>query len=379
MAVADSSLTAIQNKVRMLTRSPSLSQLTNAQLNQYINTFVLYDFPEHLRTFNLLTTFTFYTNIGQDAYPTDTASYGTAVNNPLYDFQNIYLSMDRPVYIAGFESQFFESREQFYGIYPFVNNIASIGVTGNGTPGPFIGYVNTQQSIINPTVFQQQASLLQNNVLFSAIGSPAAGENISMSLVDVPLTDPNTGYKLNIGNLFDPNSAAYQNALVNPTNVILDPNNFINYQTGQFSIAFSGNTIAGTPINSQTVLQVQALPQALLYYNNIFYVRPIPDQSYAVNFQAYIRPTELLQSNQNPNLNEWWQYIAYGAAKKVFEDRMDLESVQLIMPEFKQQERLCLRRTIVQQTSQRSSTIYSEQTSTAGAYGPGWWAGGGTQ
>jgi hypothetical protein len=94
--------------------------------------------------------------------------------------------------------------------------------------------------------------------------------------------------------------------------------------------------------------------------------------------EAYVQPTELLSSNQTPELREWWQYIAYGTAKKVFEDRMDIDSVQLIMPEFKTQERLCLRRTLVQQTSQRSQTIYTDQTSVLGAYGPGWFSGSGT-
>ena len=59
--MADSTLTAIQQKVRRLTRSPSEAQLTTAQLNQYINTFVLYDFPEQIRLLNLRTTFSFYT------------------------------------------------------------------------------------------------------------------------------------------------------------------------------------------------------------------------------------------------------------------------------------------------------------------------------
>ena len=73
-----------------------------------------------------------------------------------------------------------------------------------------------------------------------------------------------------------------------------------------------------------------------------------------------------------PELEEWWQYIAYGAAKKVFEDRMDLESVQSIMPEFKKQEMLCQRRTIVQNTNERTSTIYTEQTGvTSGGWGWG--------
>ena len=100
-------LTQIQTKVRRLTRSPSTAQLTDADLNNYINTFVVYDFPENLRTFNLSTEFSFYTNPGQDVYNTDIASFGGpggAINNPLYNFQNKYLTVHDPIYIAGFRS-----------------------------------------------------------------------------------------------------------------------------------------------------------------------------------------------------------------------------------------------------------------------------------
>ena len=40
-------LQTIRTKVRRLTRSLSPAQLTDAQIDEYINTFVLYDFPEH--------------------------------------------------------------------------------------------------------------------------------------------------------------------------------------------------------------------------------------------------------------------------------------------------------------------------------------------
>ena len=77
-----------------------------------------------------------------------------------------------------------------------------------------------------------------------------------------------------------------------------------------------------------------------------------------------------------PELSEYWQYIAYGAAKKIFEDRMDQESVQLIMPEFKEQETLIQRRTIDQQSNERSATIYTENVGpTPGGFGSGWGSG----
>ena len=62
-----------------------------------------------------------------------------------------------------------------------------------------------------------------------------------------------------------------------------------------------------------------------------------------------------------PQLSQWWQYIAYGAAKKIFEDRMDTDSLQMIMPEYKNQERLVERRTIVNAASERTATIFTEQ------------------
>jgi len=55
-----STLAQIKTKVRRLTRSISEQQLSESDLESYINTAVLYDFPEHLRHFNLKTNFTFY-------------------------------------------------------------------------------------------------------------------------------------------------------------------------------------------------------------------------------------------------------------------------------------------------------------------------------
>ena len=42
-----SKLRAIKNKIRRITRSPSTSQLPEFDLNDYINTFVIYDFPRN--------------------------------------------------------------------------------------------------------------------------------------------------------------------------------------------------------------------------------------------------------------------------------------------------------------------------------------------
>lgn len=316
--MADSTLAAIRTKVRRLTRSPSVSQLSNTELDEYVNTFVLYDFPEHLRQFALRTTLTFYTEPYTDVYETDTVD----PTSPLYNFKNRYITVHPPVYVAGFEVLFSQSREQFYGIYPQVNSIASIGVAGDGVTTAFSGTLSA-------------IPLLKNNVLFSSVNTANAG---------LELHDDGAG------------------------TLSGDGTGTINYVTGAFTLNFSSAPASGVAINSQTIPYVAALPNAVLYYDSKFTVRPVPDQPYRVQMDVYVRPTELLNSSQSPDLEEWWQYIAYGAAKKVFEDRMDMESVSLIMPEFKKQEALVLRRTIVQQTNERVATIYTEQI----GLGSGW-------
>lgn len=349
-----STLANIQQKVRRLTRTPSVNQLTDTELNNYINTFVLYDFPEHLRLFNLKKTFEFYTQPYVDVYQTNT----TDTTNPLYNFSNKYITVHPPIYVAGFPAGFYEDQATFYGIYPKLNSIASIGTTGNGTATSFSGVVNAAQAN-TAGINGQTICLLQNNVLFDSIDV----NNNGLALIDYPISNT-------IGNLFVPGGA--------PTSTtVQDTVNYINYITGQFVITFPTAPGVGQPINSQTVPQNPVRPLSMLFFDGKFILRPVPDQPYKVQFDVFARPSELLNTGDSPELSEWWQYIAYGAAKKIFEDRTDLESVSQIMAEFKTQGILINRRTIVQQTSQRTATIYSQNAWGTGPYNNGFWNNGG--
>ena len=366
--MANSTLQAIETKVRRLTRSPSTAQLSQADLDEYINTFLLYDFPEHLRMFKQRSQFTFICNPYQDVYQTDELSYGTGTSNQLFNFQNKYITVHPPVYISGYQSLYSQSPEQFFGIYPKVRSISNIGQTGDGITVNFIGVVNASQAIISSST-NQQVCLVKGEVLFDSLDTNGNG----ISLVDKPLQDPVTGNPTVFGNLYDPSAVPiapiYYPADLNATNTI-------NYITGVFSITFGSAPGAGATINSQTVPQIVSIPQSLLYYNNMFTLRPIPDQPYPINFEVYTRPIQLILQGDVPELEEYWQYIAYGAARKIFQDRMDVESVNLIEPEYHKQQLLIQRRSIVQYTNERTASIYSEQTSNNQSSGWGWGGGG---
>jgi len=326
-------LAAIETKVRLLTRSPSTAQLSDQALDDYINTFVLYDFPEHLRLISFKTNLTWYCSPNIDTYETNT----TNPTDPLYNFKNKYLTVNPPMYIAGYQAFYSQSQDQFWGIYPRINFVQSIGQVGDGVTTAFSGTV-------------QNAPFLQNQVLFDSVDI----NNNALTLIDNP-TNTTTGQ------LIIPNDTSLSFGTVN-------------YITGAFSLTFPTAPGSGQPINSQTVPYQAAQPQSILFYDEKFILRPVPDQPYRIDMEAFIRPTALLATSQSPQMEEMWQYIAYGAARKVFQDRMDLESVALIEPEYKKQEALVLRRTIVQQTNQRTATIYTEQL-TGNGNGPGYFYG----
>ena len=362
--MSNSTLAAIRQKIRFLTKSPSQALLTDAAIDEYVNTFVLYDFPEHLRLFDLHSTFSFYCEPNVDTYLTDTSM---PVGNPLYDFRNKYITVNPPVYIAGYQSGYFQSREQFFNQWPKTRSIQQQGA-GDNVNNIFSGFV--QNGTGTTPVTGNGAPIEKFSVLFDSIDLYGAG----LQRIDSPILDIGNGNPTNYGLLYDPNNPppVLPLRLTPPytTDVNFPTGNFINYLTGQFTVTFPVGTPPGTgqAVNSQVLFYVPSRPLSILYYDNKFVLRPIPDQPYQIQFEVYKRPIELIASGQNPEINQWWQYFAYGAAKKVLEDRFDYDSVQLITPEFMKQQELVLRKTIVQNTTQRVATIYS-QTSDMGS---GW-------
>jgi len=323
-------LADIRTKIRRLTRSPTQDQLPDIDIDSYVNDFMLNDMPEHLRIFALRTSFSWTCQPNIDTYTTDAnASVAALVN-----FNQNYITVHQPIFIAGQPAYYSEDRGEFYGRYPFVRQINQIG-TGNGVLAG--AYTFTLQSI----------PVLQNQVLISSVDI----NNNALAATDVP-TSATTG------NLVDTQTG----------NVL----GTINYITGALTITFAVAPMNGRAINAQVVPYVPQRPTAILYFDDMFVLRQVPDQPYTINFDAYIRPTALLNATDTPELQQWWKYIAYGATKLLFQDRSDAESVEMIMPEFMNQERLVNRRTIVQQTIRRTSTIYANQVEYQVApWGPG--------
>jgi hypothetical protein len=324
--MADATLQAIRTKIRRITHSPTAAQLSDSILDEYINTALLYDFPQHLRLFPLRSTLTFYTQPGVDTYETETI----VTTDPLYNFKNRYIAVHPPIYIAGVQAYYTQDRNLFYGAWPQTNTILDTLQRGDGTTGTFTG------SVTNPN--PPYPFVLQNSVNFNCVDT--SGE--SMVLVDYPVS--NTTGAL---------------GLPEQPQTLPSPYGQIDYTTGAFTLNFPNVTQAGAVIYFEGILYQPGKPVGMLYFDSKFTLRPVPDKTYAVQIEVDKQPTELIQTTDVPEIEQWWQFVSYLASKKIFDDRLDTESIQQLMPELKNQERLVQRATIEQQATQRAPTIYS--------------------
>ena len=118
-------------------------------------------------------------------------------------------------------------------------------------------------------------------------------------------------------------------------------------------------SILPNPLWVEYVPYIAGKPTTMLYFNNEIVIRPVPNQTYLIQLEADIRPTELLQSTDVPQIEQWWQYIAYGAAIKICQDRMDLESVNMMQPEFRLQQNLVNRTSLIQTANMSTKTVFN--------------------
>lgn len=347
-------LNDIITKVRRVTGRPSQNQISDAEIVRYINTFYVYDMPEHLRMESLRVNYEFTTtaNIAVYDFPTDT-----------------YLTNMPPVFIGGYQSFMTQSRDNFFRINPQLNYLQQSVYTGDNTDGSTGSYSGQFLNAIPlmpgfktnpPGAYAANAQNLMPakfmnwNVVVSALGTPDATSGIPPSIT---LVDDGLGHLISPT---DPGTTAVDGFVYRGT---------VNYVTGAINITLFPSAIpTGNAINVQYIPYVASRPQSVVFYQDQFIVYPVPDQAYTVSFEAYKYPASFTIAADGtfdgtlvPQLKEWWQLLAYGAADKIFADNADFEQMNKFRPLLKEQMDLMLRRTIVQQTSERVATIYTEQ------------------
>ncbi len=322
----------IRDKVRKLTARLSLDQISDADINDYINTYYLYDMPESLRLLKLKDTLTFTTIPNVEVYAIP---------------DNLYMTIEPPAYVGGQLCEYFQDIQTFYMQWPKINYIQQVG-TGTGILGPYTGQITG-----TPFLRSILPSPNINNPPFPAtISSPGKDIRVIISAN----TTGTTSSPPSAQTAFDDGNGGFIDSVTG-----LPLTGTINYSTGAFTITFAGAIPAGAVINATVIPYQPSIPRTLCFYQNQIFCRPVPDKAYIVEINAFRYPTALIANNDQPELAFWWQLLAYGAARKILVDNGDYENAQAQEPYFLEQLAYVQRRTLKLLSTQRAQTIYSGQ------------------
>lgn len=249
--------------------------------------------------------------------------------------------------------------------------IVDVG-SGNGGPGPYAFNLlnkpilhgwkrNPPGAYFLPSAAPPATLTVPVREISWAFSLTALDSN-GRSLVLVDDGGANATGHANVGNL-------YEITDVIPTN---PSRGTINYLTGVCTATFSANVPTTSKIKCHFYPYVASRPQYVNFFQNQFFIYPIPDQAYTISFEAFKYPTAFLKVaspevspatiSQTPEMKDLWQLLAYGAADKIFADSGDFENLGKYRQLLEEQLRLIQRRTLVQYSAERVSTIYSDQT-----------------
>jgi hypothetical protein len=336
-------------KVRKITGAGNTFQLTDAQIVDYINSFYLYDLPSQFRSLKLKDRYTFNTVRGIDIYPFDSEHY-TTVEMPCYCMKRIIPLYQQPWGNTGFWGS--SSNWQFQ------QNITQ----GNGTTGPYIGTLTNIPVVRSVNNNPMVSTPLSSTAIFPS-GNPVPFPQANISRVQNILITANTSLGSTQNITDDGNGNVIGSVGIGP--------NTIDYNSGAISVTFANPVPAGANIQVMYSPTVMSIPLSILFFQNQFTLKPIPDQGYTIELIAYRQPSQALLGTLDPDapdltgvpeLREWWELLAVGASKKFFEDITDLNSIQMMDKMLFERYAVVESRTYAQIGSkQRIGTIYADQ------------------
>jgi len=342
-------------KTRKLTGSSNAFQLTDENIVKRMHSFYAYDLPAKFRSLKLKDIYTFTTNVGQDVYPFNS---------------ELYTTVNQPCYCAKREIRLFNNPWSFYGVNYNWQQFTTFA-SGDGTTGPYSGFTTAAPLIgsvnndpgpqLNRNLFFPQGRV--QNVLITAnvIGTNGVGETQNV-------TDDGQGNLIQIMQTSNSGNQEYgwtyyrQYASSTPT---VPGNATIDYQTGEITgLVFAEPIADGVPIQIQYNPKQFSIPLAIMFFQNQLTLSPVPDSGYTVELTCYRQPVQALIAADmagNPELSEWWEILSVGAAKKIFEERLDDDGIVFIDKMLKERYDIIETRTYAQIGQERIPTLYTDQ------------------
>lgn len=343
----------IIEKVREVSASGNSLQVTDSKIIKYINSYYLYDLPNDLRNIKLKDVYVFNTFQGVDVYP--------------FDFDH-WSTVEGPAYCGKIQIPLFQDKANFYA-YNFNSQQLETFDSGDGTVGPYVGNTQAYPLIKSTNNNPRVSTPTSNTGVFPAGYPPTFSQNNIDRLQNILISANTATSSLHVtddgaGNLIGDCVAG----------------GTIDYLTGAISnLTFTQAVPGGNDINIQYCQAVEGQPYTMLFFQNQFTLRPVPDQAYTIELTAYRQPSQALlgtNSTSTPDLGGrpeelyWWELIAFGVAKKLYQDRLDTDGVAMMDAFLQEKISEARTRTYGQLGSRQISTMFRDESNlnNTGAY-----------
>jgi len=253
--------TEIVRKIRQVTGRFSEDDMSNTELSDRLNKYLLYRFPAEVKLEQKHVFYEFKTTPNQATYAVPDATY---------------TNYEPPVTVNNLSMLWYQDSAKFEEENPLQYNFAKpwtgdgVTVTFTTTLGGFPIYPSTLTISDNTEVFEDT--------------------NTTWTTADINITGSLTGTAT------------------------------INYDTGVVSVTFNAAPANGQLIYLNYVMFQPNRPEAMLYFANQFQLFPVPDQVYIIKMRSYKMTTALVNATDTPDLNEWGPCIAYGTSLDIFAD-----------------------------------------------------------
>lgn len=254
-------LADIRRKVRQVTGRISADDLSNTELDKYINRYYQYTFPAEVKLESKHVYYEFTTTPNQPTYNVPTATY---------------TNFEPPATVNNLSLIWYQNSAKFEEENPLQYNFTTPW-TGDGSTATF------STTITGFPIYPSTLTITDNTETFEDTTTTYTTSNINI-----------TGS--------------------------LGGSATINYSTGSVSVTFNTAPSNGQDIYLNYVLFQPNRPEAILYFNNQFQLYPVPDQFYIIKMRAYKVVDALDDATDTPDLNEWGPCIAYGTARDIFSD-----------------------------------------------------------
>jgi hypothetical protein len=293
--MASWTLSEIRQKIRQVSGRYSPQELTNDQLDEYVNKYFQYTFPAELKLERFHTYYEFLTVANQQNYALP-AGFVNFEPPATIDRQSLLWYQD--------PASYHENNPENIGRQTLGTGDAVV-VTFTGTAGNF-------------PILPGSTVVTDNNEVFQ-------DTNTAYTTADVVLTGS------------------------------LGGTGTVNYATGAVSVTFATAPLTGADVTFSYIQFQAGRPTAVLLYHNFFTFFPAPDTAYRFRAKAYanalvttaagLNAATFVNSTDRPLLDEWGPCIAYGTSRDIHADYGEMDAYAEVTALYKEQLSYVLKRT----------------------------------